>query len=124
MELDKQKEIQKTLEQRLEELNHLNINNAVRYAMDIRQSNEEAQSAKIDTTLAKTEGSTQSINQNKAHEFARKKTIIHIKSGSVITWIPKNASSIFITPWHDNGVKFDISWIHKNNHTFQQQELL
>ena len=53
LELDKQKEIQKTLEQRLDELDHLNINNAVRYAMDIRQSNEEAQSAKIDTTLEK-----------------------------------------------------------------------
>ena len=79
LELDKQKEIQKTLEQRLDELDHLNINNAVRYAMDIRQSNEEAQSAKIDTTLAKTEGSTQSINKNEAHEFARKSTIIHIK---------------------------------------------
>ena len=130
LELDKQKEIQKRLEQRLDELDHLNINNAVRYAMDIRQSNEEAQSAKIDTTLAKTEGSTQSINKNEAHEFARKSTIIHIKSGSVITWIPKNASSnIRYSVAHDNGVIsgiHDISWIHKNNHTFNasNKELL
>ena len=130
-ELDKEKELHKMLEQRIEETNLLNRNNAIRYAMDIGLGKEERQhSARIDTTLAKTAGNIQAINNNKAHEFARTKTMVHIKSESVVTWIPKNAcSNIRYSIALDNGAISgiqDISWIHKNNHTFNasNKELL
>ena len=104
--------------------------NAVRYAIDIRQGDDESHQGIIDTTLAKTAGSKEAIDKNKDHEFARKKTMIHIKSESVVTWIPKNAcSNIRYSIALDNGAISDIqdiSWIHRNNHTFNasNKELL
>ena len=54
IELDKQIELKNKLEYRIEETNKLNINNAIRYAIDIRQGKDESDSGRIDTSLSKT----------------------------------------------------------------------
>lgn len=130
IELDKQIELQNKLHDRITETNRQNINNAIRYAIDIRQAKNKSDPGEINTTLAKTAGNIEAINKNEGHEFARGKTMIHIKSESVVTWIPKNAcSNLRYSIALDNGAISDIqdiSWIHKNNHTFNasNKELL
>lgn len=110
------------------EIQRLNTTNAMRYARDVfgRAMNPE----QSNVSFAKTSGSTQNLNSNLAHEHARKYTIMHLKSDSVITWIPKNAcSSIRYSVALDNGAiggDKDIMWIHGNNQSFNasNKELL
>ena len=106
------------------------IENAIRYATNIMWGSEDAEFMKTKPSFVKTLGSKQPIKQNKLHEAARSKTILHIRSNTVITWIPKNAcSNIRYSVALDNGAISgieDISWIHQNNNSFNatNKELL
>ena len=62
------------------------------------------------------------IEKNEEHEFARRHTLVHLKSNSICTWIPKNScSSLRFSIAKANGAISgidDINWIHKNNSSF------
>ena len=81
-------------------------------------------------TLSKSLGNPNPIEKNEEHEFARKHTLIHLKSNSICTWIPKNScSSLRYSMAVANGAISgigDIEWIHKNNYSFNasNKELL
>ena len=66
--------------------------------------------------FCKTLGNNCNIEINEAHEFARQRTLLHLKSNSVCTWIPKNAcSNMRFSIALDNGVissKHEIGLIH------------
>ena len=75
-------------------------------------------------------GNANPIDDNREHEFARKHTLIHLKSNSICTWIPKNSCSplrfsIALSNGAISGIE-DIDWIHKNNASFRasNKELL
>ena len=80
--------------------------------------------------LSKSYGNPNSLEDNKNHEFARKHTLVHLKSNSICTWIPKNScSSLRYSLAFSNGAiggTEDIEWIHKNNASFRatNKELL
>ena len=81
-------------------------------------------------TLAKSYGNPDKIEKNEDHEFARRHTLVHLKSNSVCTWIPKNSCSslrysIAVANGAISGIG-DIDWIHKNNSSFtaSNKELL
>ena len=80
--------------------------------------------------LSKPFGNPNALEDNKNHEFARKHTLVHLKSNSVCTWIPKNScSSLRYSIAFSNGAiggTEDIEWIHKNNASFRatNKELL
>ena len=71
-----------------------------------------------------------SIEKNEEHEFARRHTLVHLKSNSICTWIPKNScSTLRFSIAKANGAISgidDINWIHKNNSSFtaSNKELL
>lgn len=75
-------------------------------------------------------GSKISIEKNQDHFFAKKHTLIHLKSNSVCTWIPKvGCSNIRYSIAKANGAIAnldDILWIHSNNNSFcaDNKELL
>lgn len=75
-------------------------------------------------------GSKISIEKNQDHCFAKKHTLIHLKSNSICTWIPKvGCSNIRYSVAKANGAISnldDISWIHSNNNSFctDNKELL
>ena len=80
--------------------------------------------------LSKLRGNPQAIEKNVEHEFARKHTLVTLKSNSVCTWIPKNSCStlrfsIAVANGAISGIE-DIHWIHKNNYSFNasNKELL
>ena len=81
-------------------------------------------------SFSKTIGSTQPIDQNKDHLFAKRHTTIHLKSNSICTWIPKiGCSNIRYSIAKANGAisdSEDIAWIHTNNESFcaDNKELL
>lgn len=81
-------------------------------------------------TLSKSFGNPDKIEKNEEHEFARRHTLVHLKSNSVCTWIPKNSCSslrysIAVANGAISGIG-DIDWIHKNNSSFtaSNKELL
>ena len=71
-----------------------------------------------------------SIEKNEEHEFARRHTLVHLRSNSICTWIPKNScSTLRFSIAKANGAISgidDINWIHKNNSSFtaSNKELL
>ena len=81
-------------------------------------------------TFSKSFNNPNSLEKNDEHEFSRKHTLIHLKSNSICTWIPKNScSSIRFSFAVANGAISninDIDWIHKNNYSFSanNKELL
>ena len=90
------------------------------------QSNTES----IKLTFSKSHNNPNAIEKNEEHEFARRHTLIHLKSNSICTWIPKNScSSLRFSIAKANGAIAgieDINWIHKNNSSFtaSNKELL
>lgn len=80
--------------------------------------------------LLKTINTKENINSNPGHSFALKHTLIHLKSNTVATWIPKIAcSNIRYSIAYANGAitgEEDINWIHRNNAEFNasNKELL
>ena len=81
-------------------------------------------------TFSKSYGNPDKIETNEEHEFARRHTLVHLKSNSICTWIPKNSCSslrysIAVSNGAISGIG-DIDWIHKNNSSFtaSNKELL
>ncbi len=80
--------------------------------------------------LLKTANTSVNINSNSYHSFALRHTLIHLKSNTIATWIPKVAcSNIRYSFAFANGViskEEDIDWIHRNNTEFNasNKELL
>lgn len=95
-----------------------------RYIRDIQSLRNQSTHNKSKTKLvySKSFGNSTSIIENKDHEFARNHTIVHLKSNSICTWIPKNACSNFrYSLAVSNGAiagERQINWIHKNNTSF------
>ena len=87
-----------------------------------------AQEAKL--IFSKSFNNPSAIEKNEEHEFARRHTLVHLKSNSICTWIPKNScSSLRFSIAKANGAISgieDIDWIHKNNSSFtaSNKELL
>ena len=111
----------------------LRLDNICRYARDVAcletsRSNNSNTEGKL--TLLKTAGQHESLIENKRHELAKGNTLVHLKSNSICTWIPKIAcSTIRYSIAIDNGAisgHNDFSWIHQNNSTFaaNDKELL
>lgn len=98
-----------------------------RYMQDIQslrsnstQNNPSKSKSKL--IFSKSFGNPNAISENKEHEFARNHTIVHLKSNSICTWIPKNSCSNFryslaVSNGAISGVR-EIDWIHKNNSSF------
>ena len=72
-------------------------------------------------SFCKTRGNPINIDKNNEHIFAKHHSLIHLKSNSACTWIPKNAcSSLRYSIALGNGAissPDDIDWIHQNNTT-------
>lgn len=68
--------------------------------------------------LSKTIGDCRSLENNQDHKFAQNNTLLHHKSNSICTWIPKNAcSNLRYSIALANGIISsieDIEWIHNN----------
>ena len=114
-------------------INNLRLDNICRYARDVahtKTSRENNDSTKRRLTLLKTAGQHESLAENKKHELAKRNTLVHLKSNSICTWIPKIAcSTLRYSIAVDNGAitgPNDFSWIHQNNSTFaaNNKELL
>ncbi|WP_250398772.1 sulfotransferase family 2 domain-containing protein [Synechococcus sp. MU1648] len=81
-------------------------------------------------TFSKSFNNPISIEKNEDHEFSRRHTLVHLKSNSICTWIPKNScSTLRFSIAKANGAISgieDINWIHKNNSSFaaSNKELL
>ena len=80
--------------------------------------------------LSKSFNNANYIEKNEEHEFARRHTLVHLRSNSICTWIPKNScSTLRFSIAKANGAISgieDINWIHKNNSSFtaSNKELL
>ena len=107
--------------------------NALRIARDIllqRKIEDRDKENGKSLTLSKVLGNNKKIAHNQNHEIARQNTILHLKSNSICTWIPKNAcSTLRYSIAKDNGVIESIAelpWIHNNNESFtaSNKELL
>ena len=114
-------------------ISNLRLDNICRYARDIARpkvSRENNGNTKRKLTLLRTAGQHESLAENKRHEIAKGNTLVHLKSNSICTWIPKIAcSTIRYSIAVDNGAitgPNDFSWIHQNNNTFaaNNKELL
>ncbi|MCB4393859.1 sulfotransferase family protein [Synechococcus sp. HB1133] len=115
--------------------NDLAINIGRRYAKEIytlQKTNKESDnsSEKQQLVFLKLSGKEKDLSENIDHEFARKHTLVHLKSNSICTWIPKNGCStlrysIAVANGAISSVD-DIDWIHKNNTSFSgsNKELL
>jgi len=109
--------------------NDLNLENVTRYAKDIA-SLQSKNNTNQQLIFSKTAGEPSAITENKSHELARGNALLHLRSNSVCTWIPKIAcSTMRYSIALDNGVISgldEISWIHQNNTTFSatNKELL
>ena len=96
------------------------------YSNMINQSKTKARNLSFSKTL----GTETSINDNKNHLLAKAHTLIHLKSNSVCSWIPKvGCSNIRFSIALANGAissSEDIGWIHGNNASFcaDNKELL
>ena len=131
--LEQEKENQIDQKLRTSHIDKLRLDNICQYARNIaylQGSQSKDCNTKSGLTLATTTGQHEAITENKRHEFARGSTLVHLKSDSVCTWIPKIAcSTIRYSIAIDNGVISgldDFSWIHQNNTTFaaNNKELL
>ena len=109
------------------------LDNICRYARDVaylKTSQRNNGNSQEKLVLLKTAGKHESIIENKRHEVARGNTLVHLKSDSICTWIPKIAcSTLRYSIALDNGAISglnDFSWIHQNNTTFaaNNKELL
>lgn len=72
-------------------------------------------------TFSKTRNNPSPLPENEAHSFAQKHSLLHLKSNSCCTWIPKNSCSnlrysIALSNGYLSGPQ-DIDWIHHNNET-------
>jgi len=89
--------------------------------MNRREDGNTHESARKNLSFCKTLGNPINIDKNNEHIFARHHSLIHLKSNSACTWIPKNAcSSIRYSIALGNGAisrPEDIDWIHQNNTT-------
>ena len=90
----------------------------------------QSDSGKPKLTFSKSFSNPNAIDENREHEFARKHTLVHLKSNSVCTWIPKNSCStlrfsIAVSNGAISGTD-EVEWIHKNNASFRasNKELL
>lgn len=135
-----QKEQESQIKQRLLTTNlrahasNLRLDNICRYARDVafltKTSQRNNSNGKEKLILLKTAGKHESIIENKRHEVAQGNTLVHLKSNSICTWIPKIAcSTLRYSIALDNGAISgfnDFSWIHQNNTTFvaNNKELL
>ena len=129
----KEKEAQIKQELYASNISNLRLDNICRYARDVahpKTSRENIDNTKRKVTLLKTAGQHGSLAENKRHELAKSNTLVHLKSNSICTWIPKIAcSTIRYSIAVDNGAitgPNDFSWIHQNNSTFaaNNKELL
>ena len=81
-------------------------------------------------SFSKTIGNDGSIERNEAHLFAKQHTLIHLKSNSVCTWIPKIGCTNmrYSIPLANGAISTadDIEWVHNNNNSFaaDNKELL
>ena len=89
--------------------------------MSRREDENIHESARKNLSFCKTLGNPINIDKNNEHIFARHHSLIHLKSNSACTWIPKNAcSSLRYSMALGNGAissPEDIDWIHQNNTT-------
>ena len=73
-------------------------------------------------SLLRTKGTLSNLKGNQNHDFAIKHTLVHYKSNSVGTWIPKNGcSNLRYSVSKENGAISnieEIEWIHRNNDCF------
>ncbi|MDA7431174.1 sulfotransferase family protein [Synechococcus sp. AH-601-O20] len=127
-----QKEQETQIKQRLLASN-LGLDNICRYARDVaflKTSERNNSNSEEKLILLKTAGQYESIIENKRHELAQRNTLVHLKSDSICTWIPKIAcSTLRYSIALDNGAISgldDFQWIHQNNTTFaaNNKELL
>ncbi len=131
--LQKEKQAQINRETHTSNISNLRLDNICRYARDVAHL-KTGQRIIGDTEerliLLKTAGQYESLIENKRHELAKSNTLVHLKSNSICTWIPKVAcSTIRYSIALDNGAISglnDFSWIHQNNTTFaaNNKELL
>lgn len=72
--------------------------------------------------LRHTPGTREPLGKNAAHRFASQHALVHYGSGTVFTFIPKNAcTSLRISLALANGAIATVeewNWVHKNNATF------
>ena len=131
LQKEKENQIERTL--RASKLNNLRLDNICRYARDIAcltANQRNIYHTKEKLILSKITGQNESILENKRHELARGNTLVHLKSNSICTWIPKIAcSTIRYSIALDNGAIAglnDLPWIHLNNSSFNanNKELL
>ena len=84
--------------------------------------NNESDEYNRNLTFSKPFGNPEKIERNEEHEFARRHTLVHLKTNAICTWIPKNScSSLRYSIAVSNGAISglgDIDWIHKNNSSF------
>jgi len=129
-----QKEINKQrreLESRTDESNQLAAANATRLLKAAYvQKFVDKQKSKRSLSFSKTIGNDVSIEKNEDHLFAKRHTLVHFKSNSVCTWIPKVGCTNmrYSIPLANGAISTpeDIDWVHNNNDSFQgsNQELL
>ena len=131
--LEQEKENQIHQKLRTSHTDNLRLDNICQYAKNIAYLQgvpSKDCNTRSGLTLATTTGQHEAITENKRHEFARSNALVHLKSNSVCTWIPKIAcSTIRYSIAIDNGAISgleDFSWIHQNNTTFaaSNKELL
>ena len=95
-----------------------------------QSTSEESNSKNTRLTFSKSFNNPSAIERNEEHEFSRRHTLVHLKSNSICTWIPKNScSTLRFSIAKANGAISgieDINWIHKNNSSFtaSNKELL
>ena len=81
-------------------------------------------------SFSKTIGNDSSIEKNENHLFAKRHTLLHLKSNSVCTWIPKVGCTNmrYSIPLSNGAISTpaDIEWVHNNNDSFaaSNKELL
>ena len=81
-------------------------------------------------SFLKTIGNDSSIEKNAEHLFAKQHTLVHLKSNSVCTWIPKVGCTNmrYSIPLANGAISTpeDIEWVHNNNNSFaaDNKELL
>ncbi len=133
-EIDEQRQ---ELEKRKGENNQKGEHNQLALANAMRQLKAlyaktyiDKQESKRSLSFSKTIGNDESIEKNEEHLFAKRHTLIHLRSNSVCTWIPKVGCTNmrYSIPFANGAISTpeDIDWIHNNNDSFQasNKELL
>ena len=133
---EQEKEIQHQ-EKEIEKLKIMISNNRLAEANAIRQLKNiyskvyiEANESRRCLSFSKTIGNESSIERNEDHLFAKQHTLIHLKSNSICTWIPKVGCTNmrYSIPLANGAISTpaDIEWIHNNNNSFtaDNKELL